>query len=84
MPLIVGLNVDRSRYHLGDVNDLHLYTDPRDVPAWPHQYGMVGEYSNVASYVPGHEWQPGRCHAMKAQVRLNPRMFRSPLGRTLG
>ena len=28
---------------------------------------MVGEYANVASFVPGHEWQPGRCAAMKVQ-----------------
>jgi hypothetical protein len=26
---------------------------------------MVGEYANVASFLPGHEWQPGRCKAMK-------------------
>jgi hypothetical protein len=55
-----------NKFGLGDVNDLHLYTDPRDVPPAPHQYGLGGEYSNVASYIPGHEWQPGRCKAMKA------------------
>ena len=43
----------------------HDYTDPRSVPVAPGRYGMVGEYSNVAAFLPGHEWQPGRCHAMK-------------------
>jgi hypothetical protein len=54
-----------NKFGLGDVNDLHTYTDPRDVPPAPHQYGMIGEYSNVATYVEGHEWQPSRCKAMK-------------------
>jgi len=76
-----------NKLGLGDVNDQHLYTDPRDVPITKGQYGerstlayvwrlallirwrtgMVGEYANVASFVPGHEWQPGRCAAMKVQ-----------------
>ena len=56
-----------NKFGLGDVNDLHTYTDPRDVAPVPgrRRYGMIGEYSNVASYMPGHEWQPGRCKVMK-------------------
>lgn len=50
---------------LGDVDDRHLYTDPGDVQPVPNRYGMIGEYSNVASYSQGHEWQPGRCKTMK-------------------
>jgi hypothetical protein len=46
---------------IGDVNDCHTYTDPKDVPITQNQYGMIGEYSNVASFVVGHEWQPGQC-----------------------
>ena len=76
LALIKSLDVNRrlvdmnsggqaNKFGLGDVNDQHLYTDPRDVPITPNQYGMVGEYANVASFLPGHEWQPGRCAAMK-------------------
>merc|ERR1712176_1187730 len=52
---------------LGDVNDAHTYPDPTDIPVTPHRYGMIGEYSNAASFVPGHEWQPGRCSSIKKQ-----------------
>ena len=36
-------------------------------PPCHHPCPMIGEYSNVASFVPGHEWQPGRCASMKVQ-----------------
>eukprot|EP01059_Diplonema_ambulator_P017254 TRINITY_DN29236_c0_g1_i1.p1 TRINITY_DN29236_c0_g1~~TRINITY_DN29236_c0_g1_i1.p1 ORF type:complete len:622 (+),score=127.96 TRINITY_DN29236_c0_g1_i1:46-1911(+) len=47
--------------HLGDVNDVHNYPNPKPNPATDTQYAMYGEWGGFGVFLTGHEWWPNQC-----------------------